>query len=290
MEKLRERIQWHQEKRPIYQEVLDFYQKIREEQEKTKTSLRIDPGKLRKECKGLFVKESLPPPQRLHFPLDLDIETSMTLFHSLCRITRDVNPYLSDQARKIEEILDNKRIDLKGLLKKAIQKETGEQFVEEFGLNGEVFRFLIQNSVKPLIEAVVEQFRNEFDPGTWLKGYCPICGSLPCLSILTEKMGNRLLLCSHCGYQWRIDRLICPYCNNTEQDSLHYFYGEGEELCRIPSCEKCHLYIKTIDLRSREDLDPSLEDLASFHLDILALQRGYMRPCPNPYWTIQKTN
>ena len=31
--------------------------------------------------------------------------------------------------------------------------------------------------------------------------------------------------------------------------------------------------------------DPSLEDLATLHLDLLASQKGYQRPVPNPWNT-----
>jgi FdhE protein len=89
---------------------------------------------------------------------------------------------------------------------------------------------------------------------------------------------KQYLPCSYCGYQWRIERLFCQFCNNKEQEFLHYFYAEGEEAYRIDPCEKCHQYIKTIDLRKIEVIDPILKDLATLHLDILASQKGYKRP------------
>ena len=130
----------------------------------------------------------------------------------------------------------------------------------------------------------MEQLRGELDPETRRKSHCPVCGSLPSLSLLKGEEGKRYLLCSCCGYQWRADRLSCPVCNNTDQGSLHYFCGEGEDACRIDLCDTCHHYIKTIDYRSLEESDPSLEDLATLHLDVLAAQKGYRRAVPNP-WT-----
>jgi formate dehydrogenase maturation protein FdhE len=38
-----------------------------------------------------------------------------------------------------------------------------------------------------------------------------------------------------------------------------------------------------IDLRSVGESDLILEDLATLHLDILASQKGYKRPVPNPW-------
>ncbi len=283
MEKSKNRIQQIKKKRSGYGEILDFYQKVKEAQAKVKASLKINPIHLKKEWKELLAKEGFSLIQKEDFPLD--IESSIKLFQTLCQIGKDANPHMAEQVRKINEILANKRIDLKKLLKEGVKEQRIEQIADEFGLDKKVFSFLIQSSTKPSIEAGMEQLRSELDPETWLKGYCPVCGSLPSLSLLKEETGKRYLLCSYCGYQWRIDRLFCPFCNNKEQESLHYLYAEGEEPYRIDLCDKCHQHIKTIDFRIIGESDPSLEDLATLHLDILATQKGYKRPVPNPWTT-----
>ena len=283
MEKLRARVQQLKKKRPGYGEILDFYQKVKEAQNKVKASLKIGPMKLKKGWKDLLAKEGFSLIQKEDF--QLDIESSMKLFQSFSQIGKTSNPYMAEQVEKINEAIDNKKIDLKKLLKMGANEKKIEQVAAEFELDKKVFAFLVWNSIKPSIEAGTEQLRSELDPETWLKGYCPICGSLPSLSLLKEEGGKRYLLCSHCSYQWRIDRLFCPFCNNREQKSLQYFCGEGEEAYRIDLCDKCRQYIKTVDYRNLEESDPVLEDLATLHLDILASQKGYKRPVSNP-WTI----
>ena len=283
MEKLKERIQHIKNKRPGYGEILDFYQKVKEEQDKVKASLKIETIKLQRGWKNLLAKEGFSLLQKQDFPLD--IETSFTLFQTLCQIGKDANPHMAEQVRKIEEVLNSKRFDLKELIKKGIEEQRIEQIADEFGLDKKIFLFLIEESTRPSVELGMEQLRTEVDPETWLKGRCPICGSFPSLSLLKEETGKRYLLCSFCGYQWRIDRLICPFCDNKEQNSLSYLYAEGEEAYRIDLCEKCHQYIKTIDLRILEESDPCLEDLATLHLDILASRKDYKRPVPNPWTT-----
>jgi len=283
LEKLKERIQQLKKKRPGYGKILDFYLKVKEAQDKSKAFLKIEPIKLRKEWKELLAKEGFSLIPKEDYPLD--IEASVKLFQTLCQIGKEANPHMAEQVGKIKEALDNKKIDLKNLLKKGVNEQKIEKVSDEFGLDTKVFLFLIQSSAKPSIEAGMEQLRNELDPETWLKGYCPMCGSLPFLSLLKEEEGKRYLLCSYCGYQWRIDRLICPFCNNKEQEFLQYFCGEGEEVYRIDLCDKCHQYIKTIDYRTLEESDPVLEDLATLHLDILAIQKGHQRPVPNPWTT-----
>jgi len=283
LEKLKARIQQLKKKRPGYGKILDFYLKVKEAQDKSKASLKIEPIKLRKEWKELLAKEGFSLIPKEDYPLD--IEASVKLFQTLCQIGEDANPRLAEQLGKVKEALDNKKIDLKNLLKKGVNEQKIEKVADEFGLDTKVFLFLIQSSARPSIETGMEQLHHELDPETWLKGYCPMCGSLPFLSLLKEEEGKRYLLCSYCGYQWRIDRLICPFCNNKEQEFLQYFCGEGEEVYRIDLCDKCHQYIKTIDYRTLEESDPVLEDLATLHLDILAIQKGHQRPVPNPWTT-----
>jgi FdhE protein len=281
LETSKNRIQQLKKKRPGYKEIIDFYQKVRKEQERIKASLKIEPIKFKKEWKTLLAKEGFSLMQKEDFPLD--IEASAKLFQTLCQIGREANPHMAEQEKKIQDAIDNKRIDLKQLLKEGLKEQRIEQIADEFGFDKKVFRFLIQNTIQPSIEASIKQLGSELDPETWLKGYCPLCYSLPSLSLLKEEVGKRYLLCSYCGYQWRIDRIFCPFCGNGEQESLHYFYGEGEEVYRIDLCDKCHQYIKTIDYRELKESDPALEDLATLHLDILASQKGFKRPIPNPW-------
>jgi FdhE protein len=283
LEKLKNRIEQLKKKRPGYGEILDFYQKIREAQDDVKASLKINPIKLKQEWKKLLAKEGFSLIQKEDFSLDGD--ASAKLFQTLCRIGKEANPHMAEQVRKITEAIDNKKIDPRKLLKGGVKEQRIEQVSDESGLDKRVFSFLIQSSNRPSIEAAVEQLRSEIDSETWLKGYCPICGSLPSLSLLKEETGKRYLLCSYCDYQWRIDRLFCPFCNNKDQESLRYLFAEGEEAYRIDLCDTCHQYIKTIDYRKLEESDPVLEDLGTLHLDILASQKGYRRPVPNP-WTM----
>ena len=271
-----ERVRQLKRKRPGYGEILDFYSKVRELQDRSKSSLKTDPIMLEKERKDLLAREGFPLIRKEDFPLD--IEASIRLFRSLCRIGKAANPRMAGQVEKIRDLLGKKKIDLKKLFDGGVKEEKIGQIAAESGLDKTIFSFLVQSSIRPSIEAGVEQLRGELDPETWRKGHCPVCGSLPSLSLLKGEEGRRYLLCSCCGYQWRMDRLCCPACDNKDQESLEYFCGEGEEAFRIDLCDRCHRYIKTIDYRNLEESDPCLEDLATLHLDILAAQKGYKRP------------
>ena len=263
--------------------MLDFYLKVKEAQDKAKVLLKMEPIRLRRERKDLLAKEGFPLFEKKDFPLDR--EASLSLFQSLCRIGREANPAMAEQVKKIQENIENKKLDVKKLFKEGFEDQKIGEIVNQFELDKRIFVFLIHNSVRPSIEATVKQLPQEINTDTWEKSSCPICGSLPHLSLLREEVGKRYLLCSYCGYPWRTDRLSCPFCKNKEQESLHYFYGEGEEIYRIDLCDLCHQYIKTIDTRTIGDEDMSLEDLATLHLDLLASEKGYKRPVPNPWTT-----
>jgi FdhE protein len=113
----------------------------------------------------------------------------------------------------------------------------------------------------------------------WTRGYCPVCGARP---LMGELRGIELALwlrCSACGSGWRSQRLLCAYCANDDYHTLSTLTIEGEQRFRIAVCERCHGYLKVCNA-----FDPppaellALEDAATVHLDVAAIERGYHRP------------
>ena len=103
------------------------------------------------------------------------------------------------------------------------------------------------------------------------------------LGLLKGERGLRHSVCSQGHCQWHVDRLGCPICDNKQPELLQHFATETDTACRIDLCDRCHHYIKTIDLRALDTPDPVLEDLATLHLDVVAIERGYARAVPNPW-------
>jgi FdhE protein len=278
LRRLRERAGQLKAKWPGYEAILDFYLQVREAQLNSKASLSAPTPE------GTRI-----PPDRQDLPLipieDFPVEckAAVALFHDLCRIGKKANPYMGREVEKIIRALDDNQMDLEELLTGGEKAQTVDQVAADQGLDRQILDFLIQCSLRPSIETGRDQLRVALEPETRRKNSCPICGSPPVLSLLRGDEGKRYSLCSCCGYQWRIDRLSCPVCGNREQESLAYFCGKGEEAFRVDFCDNCHHYIKTIDYRSLEESDPFLEDLATLHLDVIALQKGYRRSVPNPW-------
>lgn len=115
------------------------------------------------------------------------------------------------------------------------------------------------------------------------RGRCPVCGSKPSISLLLGDAGDRYLHCSFCSHQWQSQRLYCPFCENTNHETLHLFFAEAQQEYRVDICALCQCYLKTVDTRKApfEAVAP-VEDLATLHLDILAQKRGLLRETLNP--------
>ena len=271
---LQERANQLKEKRPRYGPVLDFFVQVRVAQDASRASIRVDQVKANVDGNDLIAKENFP----------VDIDASIDLFNTLCRLSKAANPNLSAEIAAIDLALADTTVDLKRLVAVGGNDEAIEHAAAGAGLDQKVLSFLVKNSSLPSIEAVREQLRDEVGLESSRKDHCPVCGSPPALSLLKGEGGMRYSLCSFCGCEWRIDRLSCSVCGNKEQGSLQYFCGEGEEAHRIDLCDACHHYIKTIDIRSLEGADPELEDLGTMHLDVVAVQKGYARAVPG-FWT-----
>jgi FdhE protein len=139
--------------------------------------------------------------------------------------------------------------------------------------------FLGRSCIRPSIEWTARDLLSRFPvPDSWLKGYCPVCGSLPALLYLVGE-GEKMACCSWCGTSWRLHRLQCPSCDNRDHDSLGYLYTETEPRYRVQYCRLCKAYYKVID--TREMIEPPyfpLEEWTTLHLDLLAQKEGWIQP------------
>jgi FdhE protein len=272
------------EKKPAYAQFIEFYEKIYAEQERAKKLLDTASFQFKKPFSEKAFGEGFPLFTKPE--MSIDVPSSVTLFRALCEISKEVNEKLQQDVTGIEQAIEREGFDIGEL----IRRNSDEAFIDAIAtnedLNQAVLKFLIHMSILPSLSVLVDQIRASVDTKNWLRGYCPVCGSLPLLSTLRGE-GQRFLVCSFCGFEWQSERLKCAFCDNTDHQTLRYFYAEGDEACRIDLCEKCRKYIKTIDIR-RFDSEPdlNLEDITTIHLDILASEQGFQRPVLTP-WIVQ---
>lgn len=137
-------------------------------------------------------------------------------------------------------------------------------------------------TLKPFLSAYTKLLLPEVGQELWRRRYCPICGGNPDFAYLDREKGARWLVCSRCDAEWLFLRLACPFCGTQNQSDLAYFTDDGEShLYRLYVCEKCHTYIKAIDLRhTSSDVLLPLERILTLNLDRQAQEKGY-KACLN---------
>ncbi|HEY40329.1 MAG TPA: formate dehydrogenase accessory protein FdhE [Dehalococcoidia bacterium] len=154
----------------------------------------------------------------------------------------------------------------------------GEPLPYSGEVNQTLLKELIHAAIKPFLVSYTSVLIDSVEQERWRRGHCPICGGNPDFSFLEKENGARWLLCSRCDTEWLFQRLKCPYCDNTDQQTLSY-YTSDEGMYRLYVCDNCKHYLKAIDLRNpgANALIP-LERLLTLEIDAQARDYGYS-PC-----------
>ena len=143
------------------------------------------------------------------------------------------------------------------------------------GIDGGLLVFVMHSALRPFLRAQAEALSRFLAGNTWYRGYCPICGGEPDMASLAKTSGQRKLLCSRCDTEWVYRRLGCPFCGNDEPKELAFFPSD-DNVYRLAVCERCHRYLKTIDLRETATERPlAAERVLTAGMDVTAQGTGY---------------
>ena len=130
-------------------------------------------------------------------------------------------------------------------------------------------------TLKPYLVSYARAFSELINNERWRRNTCPVCGGKPDFAFLDREKGSRWLVCSRCDTSWLFQRIECPFCGNQEQTELSIFSDETG-LYRLYACEKCHKYIKTIDLRTTDkNIMLPVERVLTLAMDAQAQAEGY---------------
>lgn len=189
-------------------------------------------------------------------------------------VIKNFMPDLAEETEQIQSALPAEPAEREEFAVRAFTPGADLLSYMKTDLPPETFGFLMNHTVKPFMRQYAHNVNDYFDPETWLKGSCPVCGGKPTLAILEKEVGRRYLYCGLCEVKWRFHRLGCPYCTSYES---HFFTVEGMEKHRVYYCEQCRGYIKTIDEAKSGGSKINLfwEDINTVQLDILAMREGY---------------
>jgi FdhE protein len=272
--------------RPSHKEMLDFYKYIIREQHKIKPSIKVKQIDINEEAAKTRIREGFYLIDKKEIKADMDSVT--TLFRNICGSLMRNYKKTTPEIKKITQAVRKGEIDLKELFERLIagDKEYIDSIAKNKELNKRLLLVLAESSISGFLKAYAEKLKGHVDQGAWLRNYCPVCGSEPVLGELKDVEGvegAKFLVCSSCGFEWRFNRLGCPFCGNGDHRKLRSFNTEADgKGYRVDVCEGCKKYIKTIDLREVEgDAVPIVEDIGTLHLDIIAQKEGYTRSTTN---------
>jgi FdhE protein len=149
--------------------------------------------------------------------------------------------------------------------------------------NPGLLRYLGWAVLARYLRPVVDSFSGWRDEEHWLRSYCPTCGALAAMAQLvgTDPGRLRYLSCGSCRSLWRYRRTGCPFCHSKDDHRLAVVAIEGEAGLRIDYCEACSGYVKTYEGTGSESV--LLADWTSFHLDVIASDRGLKRLAASLY-------
>jgi FdhE protein len=195
-------------------------------------------------------------------------------------------PDLQDDLDKLDALIKNGKMNLYECFQS--YPVNGEKIIDhwaaEWNEGVPAVAFLIQTASRVILEKRAKHV--DWHGIEWEKGYCPICGTFPSIAMIKEKIAWRWLHCSACGYEWKFDRFICPYCEHEGQKEVPYFFIEGREQETAFICDTCKRYLITLnrvsDLNVR-DLDISAISLV--HLDII-MQAKDFQPMATCEWNV----
>lgn len=265
-------------KRSDYAPMLDLYEKIFIAQEKSKNSIHLTDYTIPKDVLSLKLKEKFPLITISQFIIDN--ESAKQLLSDICEILSESDSVLSEVIKKLTYLINEKKLNPDEIFSEILQDNESffYKIEEECSIEKKLLCFLAYNSIKPSLTLFAEKLSENLDKqAEWEKGYCPVCGSAPEISLFEEN-GKRFLICGFCNYKWASKRIYCPFCENTDHKSLRYFGIENEEEYRVDVCDKCKKYIKTIDIKkTTRTIYPQLEYLCTPHIDIKIEEKGFKK-------------
>jgi formate dehydrogenase accessory protein FdhE len=170
--------------------------------------------------------------------------------------------------------------------------------------------YLARAASAPVLEALGPAV-GEACAGPRDERHCPACGGLPQVSYFAAApddlvTGHRYLECSRCATAWTYTRLTCAGCGENDTSKLVVYNEVGTtqaELSgdvvkpggarpsppsdaqfphmRIDGCETCSQYILTVDMERNGRAVPLVDELAALPLDLYAKERGLTKIAPN---------
>jgi len=263
-------------KTPAYDDLISFYLDVFIAQEKSRQTLQTSPMHVPEDILEIKKKAAFPMVSPSEFSAN---DSSARLLDSICDIIMRRPSEMSGDAKIISDAICEKKLNPDRLFQALFKEDESffQQAANDMGIKKKTLAFVCYLSLAPSISASSDQLSSSCGASheIWEKGICPICGGPPSLSAHKEN-GARFLICGFCSHEWPFPRRCCPFCENRDSETLHYFFQNDEDGYRIDVCDMCKRYIKSVDTQKIDHFFyPPLEQVATLHLDLTAKKKGY---------------
>lgn len=162
-----------------------------------------------------------------------------------------------------------------------------DRIEKQAGVSSGIADLALRFVLGPVLAALSNMARDVLSDIPWKQGFCPLCGSSPCIAYLSRPEtveldalvgggGQKWLHCSLCDTSWRFRRDACPSCGNSEPGARRIIHEDKHRHERIEACTKCRRYFLCVDLRELAIVpDPKIASLGLMHLDFIARDQGF---------------
>jgi FdhE protein len=211
-------------------------------------------------------------------PVSFDSAAVRTLLLDLCR---SLGRQPGGSAAEIAAAIEQGALDAPALVQAVLdgRADAIRERAAALGLDGQLLCTLLRFGLFPALEQLAAQLAPLRALAAWQHGYCPTCGSWPLLSEYRGLEQTRFLRCGLCATEWPLDRLLCPFCGCRDHQQLGYLHVEDDQQRRAATCAQCQCYNKTLaTLGPIPPIELAVYDLATIHLDMAALEHGYLAP------------
>jgi len=206
--------------------------------------------------------------------LPLDVDAVKKLYDRLVDITEK---HRGGRVSGLDSILSGSKPEMTTVLRDVLKMNSLslEAICKKKDVDPKAAEFLLRLALKPSLRRL-SRISDEMDLDSWSSGYCPICGSIPVLSVFTKDKSERWLFCSLCDAPWKYPGSRCPFCGNDNRKDMRYSYAEEHESFRVAMCTHCRQGIKTVySDEGVNDIIPLLDDLITTHL-AMAVEGNHM--------------
>jgi len=186
-----------------------------------------------------------------------------------------------DAASAVGSALDTRALDAGALLSACFGRDQRRvrSMASQAGVSADLAWLVAELALAPFAHLLQHRALATGHPAlasaiaAWDRGYCPACGSWPAVIEGTHTK----LRCSFCAADWRLSTYRCLYCGSDDETFITAAPNPDEPGRRLQLCGACGGYVKVLDVSTVFPM-VAVEDLASMDLDMVAIERKYLRP------------